>query len=137
MNRNIAFGVLVFSFALVMLAFKPTGGTFTINIPELPEEWYKYLGILSIIISLLFLLAPVKQQWSQTAENIFQNKWFYSLWIIIFEGLFIISFIKGYIGVHEVLVSDWLDRLIFYFGVAIAIYVPIISWIYFPKDKKK
>lgn len=135
MNRIVSFGVLLFSFALVMLAFQPEGKPVVFTIPEFPAEWYRGLGIAAIVISLAFLIMATRTGWNETAENILANRLVYNVWLVIFEGIYILTFLKGYVEVHRASPPTWIDNIVFYFGFALVIYIPIIASKYSPKKR--
>jgi len=134
MNKLVSFGVLLFSYALVMLAFQP-GEPVRFTIPEFPTANYRVLGIIAIVLSLAFLVMATRKGWSEWAEKILGYRWVYGIWSIIFEGLYILSFLRGYIEVHKAALPVWLDNTVFYFGFALAVYIPIIVSKYYPKKK--
>ncbi len=139
MNRIVSFGGLLFSFALVMLSFQPEGKPVVFTIPEFPVEWYRGFGIAAIIMSLTFLITAAKKGWSEWAGNILDSRLLYGVSSIIYEGVYILSFLRGYIEVHKTSPPPWIDYTVFLFGIIVAAYIPMITLKFYPKkptDKK-
>lgn len=123
------FGVLLLAFASTMLGYQPQGtGTLSMG-------WYRVLGVASLVVAVFFLALAAKKKWSEWGEDILSN-WLYPLWAVIFIGLYIISFLKGYVGVVQAKQPYWIQYSVFGIGYATVIYIAIIAFIKAPPLKR-
>jgi hypothetical protein len=140
MNRILSFGVLLFSFALVMLGYQPSQTPVsTTFIPpfEFSLVEYRVIGLVAIFASLLFFIMAGKRTWSAIAEKWLNYPWLYPLWGTIFEGLYILGFLKGFVSIVKVSPPAWVVNTVFYFGFVLAIYIIYVFYKYAPMGKRK
>jgi hypothetical protein len=117
-------------------AQKPVSSTI-LPVYQLPIAEYRIFGIAAVVISLVFLVMASKNNWSKFAENLLNNGAVYPIWFVIFYGLYIISFLKGFAGVVQISPPEWIVYTVFGFGYALVFYIPFVSFKYFPKKGTK
>jgi hypothetical protein len=132
MNRVMTFGVLLLAFASTMLGYQPQGtGT-------LPMEWYQVLGVASLVVAVFFLVLAARKKWSDWGEGMLNNR-MYPVWVVMYVGLYIISFLKGFVGVVQAKQPNWIQYAVFIIGYTTVIYIIFIALIkpLFKKVEKK
>ena len=82
MSRVVSFGVLLFSLALAMLGFQPTGDsvTLTLTVPVFSAAYYRVFGIIVIAICLILLVIASRPSWSDSIEKWLENRRVQFVW---------------------------------------------------------
>ena len=130
MSRVTTFGVLLFTFATTMLGYVVKGtGT-------LSAGWYRTLGVAALVIAVFFLALAARKKWADFGEWLL-NSWMYPIWMVIYFGLYIISFLKGYVGVVQAKQPDWIQYSVFFVGYAAMFYIAFMAFVKWPKPVRK
>ncbi len=138
MNRVMTFGILLFTFAMTILGYQvnPTD-TSNFIVPLMPHEFYQITGIIAVVISVFFLVLAARKKWSEWGEKILSGGTLYPIWFILYFGLYIISFLKGLVGIVGAKQPSWIMYPVFFIGYAAIFYIFIIVLKYWPKKQRE
>jgi hypothetical protein len=136
MNRILSFGIMLFSFAMVILGYKPSDNPVSTGIIpafELPKLSYQIVGVAAMLVGLTFIAMAGKANWAKTADKWLNIPAIYPVWFIIYEGLYTLSFLKGFINIFNSSQPAWIRYAVFYVGYALVFYILFIFIKYTPK----
>jgi hypothetical protein len=136
MNRNVLFGSMLFSLAMIMLGFQTEGESikwyFNMSIPSV--DVYRFIGVGSVILFLFFMVSTVSKKWSKWMEKQLEKPWVYLPWCLIFWLVYIFSCLKGLLSVYEANPPLWIVSGVGIIGMVIMVYIPFVVIKYHPKS---
>jgi amino acid transporter len=102
----------------------------------LSAGWYRTLGVGALAIAVFFLVLGARKKWSDFGDRLL-NSWMYPIWWVIYFGLYIISFLKGYVTVMQANQPDWIQYSVFFIGYAAMLYIAVMAYVKWPKSVRK
>jgi hypothetical protein len=132
-KRSVSWGVLLFSFAMISLAYTPKdsgwGWSFnwTYHVPEvnIPVLGYQIMGGIAVVISLFLVFSAFWEKWSDDVEKYIMKKLHYLLFVIYW-----ITYLLGYIrGIGSLVLNanpNWIVDTAFSIGFILFLLVPIL-----------
>ena len=123
-KRIVSWGVLLFSFAVVSLGYKPErdqwgfGYDSHYHVPFLssPYTFYEVLGTIAIVLSLFFIIASFRSKWRDGVEEFVTTKASYPSFVV-FSFVYVIGFLRGLGALISISPPIWIAYLVFYYGI--------------------
>ncbi len=136
MSRVVSSGVLLFSLALAMLGFQPTGDsvTLTLTVPVFSAAYYRVFGIGAMVICLFLLVMASRQSWSDKVEKWLENRRVQFVWNFLIFAVYAVSYPKGLAAVQKAGQPTWVVDVVGYFGFFVFIY---LAWTVLKYNPKK
>ena len=144
-NRTVSLALLLFSFAVTLMAFQPPvdaplvsySQRFHVVTATLPVLAYRILGAVATAGSLFFILLAFRKRWSERVEYVVTNSWnLHYLGFCGFWSVYAITYLKGVGAVVAISPPAWVVYLVFYFGFALFLAIPVLSFMNRPAGKK-
>lgn len=128
---TLSHGIMLFFFGLILLGLQGRELVlFGFDIPTLPIEFYRALGIVAVLTSLLFMVAQFRKQLATRIEKFLEErprsrwqggiKWLY--WVI-FWLVYTVGWLKG---LSSVPVESFAFPLVFYIGFVWVLIIGIV-----------
>jgi len=143
-NRMLSMGVLLFSFAALLFAFKPAENVWSFHFDEhhfvpivtMPNLGYWILGAIAIGMSLFFIIMAFRDSWSQRVETFISGVAHYP-WFVVFYFVYTMSFLNAVGKIVSIAPPEWIVYLFFYFGFLLFLLIPVICFLELPKLKSR
>lgn len=132
-KRLVSWGVLLFTFAMILLAYKPAESgwsysfdwTYHVPIVTMPNLGYWIVGVIAIGLSLVFIVGAFRNDWHEKIGKFVNEKAYYP-GFIVFWLVYIIGFIKGVGAVISISPPSWVVYLVFFYGLALFVIIPFM-----------
>lgn len=130
-KRMVSWGVTLFSFAMILLAYKPADDgwswrfdrTYHVLIVTMPNLGYWIVGGIAVILSLFLVISGFWGKWSNRLEEfIIERVDFPSFFIYWF--VFIVGYLKGVASLVSSSQPNWLVESLSYCGVVLFFVIP-------------
>jgi hypothetical protein len=138
-RQIVSWGVLLFSFSLLLLLYSPQvnywsiGFDWTYYIPDIsiPIFIYYILAAITGVFSMFFLISAFWQNWSNKTEQFILKNRIHILLFIIYWFSYIASYIKGVGSLIENSSEHWIVYMVFSLGLVLFIIIPIhyLRWV--------
>jgi len=145
-KRIVAWGVLLFSFAMILLGMPKGSGwsvgfDWTYHVPTvtMPAMGYWIWGGIAGVVSLFLVMSAFWETWSNNVEE-FIIKNLHGLLFVIYLFTYIIGYLKGVGSLVSNFQPNWLVSLAFYAGfVLFLIIIPAhyFKWLNELKSKRR
>ncbi len=143
-NRMMAFGVLLFSFALALFGFQqktdaPTlsyDRDFHVPVMTFPVQTYWVIGAIAIAGSLFFMVLAFRKDWSEPVQN-FMTRYIYLPVSLLLWLLYTLTFLKGLAVILSISPPAWIVYLVFYSGFVLFLVIPVLFFKEWFKSMKK
>ncbi len=144
-RRIVAWGVLLFSFAMILLGM-PKGSGWSVGfdwahyVPTvtMPAMVYWILGGIAGVVSLLLVISAFWGNWSNNVEDFIIENLHGSLFII-YLFTYIIGYLKGVGSLVSNFQSNWLVTSAFYIGFILFLLIPALyyKWLFERKKQRR
>ncbi len=132
-KRLVSWGVLLFSFAMILLAYEPADSgwsynfdwTYHVPIITMPNLGYWIMGGIAIGLSLFFMIGALRNGWHEKIEKFVHERAYYP-GFIVFWIVYIIGFIKGVGAVISLSPPSWIVYLVFFSGLVLFLLIPFM-----------
>ena len=101
-NRSmLSDGVIFFTFSLILLGVEERTITlFSHEIVTFPDWVYTWLGVITLAISVIFLLAAYSEKTAEIIYNLIQSSASFLYWLV-FGIVYLLTFVKGLAAIQQ------------------------------------
>ena len=130
-KKSIMWGVLLFSFAMILLAYEPAASSVLSLV-------YRIMGGIAGVLSLFLVISAFWEKWSKTVEDFIKERLDFLLFII-YWFVFIIGYLKGIGSLISNSQSNWLVESAFYGGFVLFLLIPAhyFKWLYARRKQRR
>lgn len=129
----VSWGVLLFSFAMILLAYKPADSgwsysfdwTYHVPIITMPNLGYWIMGAIAMGLSLFFMIGAFRNGWHEKIEKFVNGRAYYP-GFVVFWSVYTIGFIKGVGAVISLPPPSWIVYLVFFYGIVLFLLIPVM-----------
>jgi hypothetical protein len=130
-NRLASWGLTLFSFAMILLAFKPADSgwsasfdwTYHVPIITIPNLGYWITGGIAVVLALFLIISAFPEKWSKRVEDFITERVDF-LWFIIYWFVFTVGYLKGIGSLISSSQANWLVGSVFFVGFALFLLIP-------------
>jgi hypothetical protein len=136
-KRSVSWGVLLFSFALISLGYKPPTDVWSFSfdkyfVPMLSTPYivYEILGVIAIVGSFFLVISSFWSQWSTDIENFIINK-LHVVLFFVYWFVFSMGYLKAIAAISSISPPVWVNNLIGYAGYVLFLLIPALysKWV--------
>ncbi len=138
-KRIVAWGVLLFSFAIISLGYLPEENGFSAGFNKeylvpfitIPVLGYRIMGAIAVVVSLCLVISAFWGKWSNNIEEFVIEKIHYLLFVIYWI-VYIMGYLKGINAVISNSPPAWVVYLVFYPGFILFLLIPVlyVKWLF-------